>query len=172
MPNWTLTKLTPVSILMACASFGGPAWAGNVTFDISYVDEIQQTKPTVANYTVDQHVVVTLHDGNRVTEQRNWRSPSEAGTVGATGAFGETVPAGKFTVEWRVESQSSLIRYRGFPQHVEILKIAVSGASCEATIAHQLKSGFSEYERFDSHWAPVYYRSLRSSGVSCRVQEG
>jgi len=170
MPKWIVTTLAPAAILCVGAGAEGPALAGAVNFDIAYVDEVEQTKPTVANYTINQHVVVTLHDGNHVTEQRNWRTRAEAGAISSAGALGETVPAGKFTVRWRVESQNSLIRYREFPQHVEVLKIAVSGASCDVTISHQLKNGFSEYERFDSHWEPVYYRSLRSSGISCRVQ--
>jgi hypothetical protein len=143
-----------------------------VVFDLNYADEMQQTKPTVASYGVNQHVVVTLHDGNHVTEQRNWQSPGQSSAIGTTGAFGETVTPGKFSVKWRVEGANSLIRYREFPQHIVVLKIAVSGKNCEATISHNLKSGFNEYERIGAKWEPHFYSSLRSSGITCRVQEG
>lgn len=157
---------------MAVLCMSGPALAGDVVFDISYVDEIQQTAPKVATYNVNQHVVVTLHDGNRVSEQRNWTSPGDHASIGVSGALGETVPAGKFSVRWKVENENSLIRYREFPQHIETLRIRVSGKSCEASITHALKSGFKEYERFGSRWQPVYYSTLRSTGIVCRAQEG
>jgi hypothetical protein len=73
-----------------------------VTFDINYIDETEQTKPSVASCNVNQHVVVTLHDGNKVTEQRNWQSPGQSSAIGASGALGETVTPGKFTVHWKV----------------------------------------------------------------------
>jgi hypothetical protein len=148
-----------------------PAEAGDVTFIIQYIDEIEQVSPSVASYNVDQHVTVTLHDGNKVTEQRVWKSPNQSSSIGTAGAFGETVPAGKFSVKWKVESQNALIRYREFPQHIETMRIVVSGKTCEATISHELKKGFSEYERFGSGWKPAYYRSLRSSGITCSVKE-
>jgi hypothetical protein len=115
-------------------------------------------------------VIVTLHDGNRVTEQRVWQSPHQNGSIDVSAAFGHAEVAGKFSVKWNVVSASSLIRYREFPQHIEVLKIAVSGQTCEATISHNLKAGFSEYERFGENWKPYFYGSIRSSGITCRVQ--
>jgi hypothetical protein len=53
--------------LVFCAS--NPAWAENVVFTISYVDAVDQTKPIATSCTVDQRLTVTLHDGNKVTEQ-------------------------------------------------------------------------------------------------------
>jgi hypothetical protein len=158
--------------LFGAASFATPVLAGNVIFDINYIDETQQTKPSAASYNVTQHVVVTLHDGNKVTEQRNWRSSGQSSAIGASGALGETVTPGKFTIQWKVLGANSLIRYRVFPQHIEVLKIAVSGKNCEATISHNLKNGFNEYERFDMKWEPLFYSSLRSSNITCAVQEG
>jgi hypothetical protein len=167
--NQMMRWLAPI-FLVICVN--GPAFAGNVVFDITYVDETEQTKPSVTSYSVNQHVVVTLHDGNRVTEQRNWQSVGQSSAIEASGALGETVTPGKFTIQWKVVGANSLIRYRVFPQHVEVLKIAVSGKTCEATISHNLKPGFSEYERFGLKWEPRFYRSLQSSGIVCRVQEG
>jgi hypothetical protein len=149
-----------------------PVLAGNVVFDITYVDETEQTRPSVSSYNVDQHVVVTLHDGNKVTEQRKWQSVGQSSAIDASGALGETVTPGKFTIQWKVVGANSLIRYRVFPQHIEVMKIAVSGNTCEATISHNLKPGFTEYERFGLKWEPRFYRSLRSSGIACRVQGG
>src|SRR5450631_423061 len=149
-----------------------PASAENVVFTLSYVDEIQQTSPTVTSYTVDQHLTVTLHDNNKVTEQRNWKAPTDSASIGVNAAFGMKVPEGKFSVTWKVESQNSLIRYREFPQHIEILHIKVVSKNCEATVTHSLKKGFSEYERFNSKWQPTYYSALRSSGIICRVEAG
>jgi hypothetical protein len=149
-----------------------PALAGNVIFDLNYIDETVQTKPSVTSYTVNQHVVVTLHDGNKVTEDRNWQSAGHSSAIGASGALGETVTPGKFTIQWKVVGANSLIRYRVFPQHIEVLKISVTGKTCEATISHNLKQGFSEYERFNEHWSPLFYSSLHSSGVVCRVEGG
>ena len=158
--------------ISGAACLATPVLAGNVVFDITYIDEAEQTKPSVTSYNVDQHVVVTLHDGNKVTEQRNWQSVGQSSAIGASGALGETVTPGKFTIQWKVIGANSLIRYRVFPQHIEVMKIAVSGKTCEATISHNLKQGFSEYERFGAKWEPHFYRSLHSSGITCRVQEG
>jgi hypothetical protein len=157
-------------LLSLALCVNGPAFAGNVIFDISYIDETEQTKPSVTSYTVNQHVVVTLHDGNRVTEQRNWQSTSHSSQIAASGALGETVTPGKFTIQWKVLGANSLIRYRVFPQHIEVLKIGVTGKTCEATISHNLKQGYSEYERFNEHWSPLFYRSLHSSDIVCRVE--
>jgi hypothetical protein len=160
--------LAPI-FLALCVN--GPAFAGNVIFDINYIDETEQTKPSVTSYTINQHVVVTLHDGNKVTEQRNWQAAGQSAEIGASGALGETVTPGKFTIQWKVVGANSLIRYRVFPQHIEVLKIAVTGKTCEATISHNLKPGFSEYERFGLKWELRFYRSLRSSSIVCRLEE-
>jgi hypothetical protein len=117
-------------------------------------------------------VVVTLHGGNKVTEQRNRKSVGQSPAIGASSALGDTVTPGKFTIQWKVVGINSLIRYRVFPQHIEVMKIAVSGKTREATISHNLKQGFSEYERFGIKWEPHFYRSLHSSGILCRVEEG
>jgi hypothetical protein len=46
--------LAPI-FLALCVN--GPAFAGNVIFDINYIDETEQTNPSVASYSVNQHVV-------------------------------------------------------------------------------------------------------------------
>ncbi len=149
----------------------GAAEAGDLVFDITYVDVTRQTSPTVANYSVNQHVIVTLHDGNRVTERRAWQTPKEGSSISVEGALGANVSGGRFSVKWHVENPHSLIRYREFPQHIEVLHIAVSGRTCQATIDHKLKPGFSTYERFGAKWEPYYYTSLQSTGIACRVTE-
>jgi hypothetical protein len=170
MSKRSRSRLWSASIFIA-AWTSWPALAGNVVFDINYIDETVQTKPSATSYNVNQHVVVTLHNGNKVTEQRNWQSVGQSSAIDASGALGETVTPGKFSIQWKVVGPNSLIRYRVFPQHIEVLKIAVSGQTCEATISHNLKPGFNEYERFGAKWEPHFYSALRSSGIACRVQE-
>lgn len=166
----TVQQFVLGAALLLGATGSGSA-AGNVSFDINYIDQCQEISPKTTSYQVDQHVVVTLHDGNRVTEQRNWRSPGAAAGIATEGAMGSEVSALKFTIAWHVQSPSSLIRYRTFPQHVEVLHIAVSGQSCEVTIQHKLKPGFTTYERFDKQWASHIYSSLASTGITCRVSQ-
>jgi hypothetical protein len=172
MANSVATNLRLALILIGGVGTIGPAVAGNVVFDLHYIDEIQQNRPTVASYNVNQHVIVTLHDGNQVTEQRFWQSPVDSDSIGVSGAFGQKAAALKWSVKWKVVNANSLVRYREFPQHIEVLKIEVSGQTCVATITHNLKAGFSEYERFGKQWQPVFYSSLHSSGVTCSVHGG
>ncbi len=171
MQKRTLIKPLLLGAFLSFLGKAAPAEAADVGFDITYVDVVQQTSPTVANYSVNQHVIVTLHDGNRVTEQRAWQSPKQGSSISVEGALGANVSAGRFSVKWRVENQHSLIRYREFPQHLEVLHIAVSDRNCQATIDHKLKPGFSTYERFGAKWEPYYYSSLQSTGIVCRVTE-
>ena len=84
-------KTTFASLVVAYSAslfLAAPAQAaGNLVFDINYTDECQETSPNNANYGVKQHVVVTLHDGNRVTEQRSWQSPKTTGGLASEGAI-------------------------------------------------------------------------------------
>lgn len=145
------------------------ASAKDVGFDINYVDSMVETSPKSTAYSVNQHVVVTLHSDNHVTESRQWRAPGSSSEITLDSALGTDATARKFTVNWRVQSASSLIRYRTFPQHVEVMRIAVSGQTCRASIEHQLKPGFSSYERFGKSWESHIYSSIHSSGISCQV---
>ncbi len=166
-------KTTFASLVVAYSAslfLAAPAQAaGNLVFDINYTDECQETSPNNANYGVKQHVVVTLHDGNRVTEQRSWQSPKTTGGLASEGAMGSEVTAGRIAIAWHVQSQNSLIRYRTFPQHVETMHISVSGQTCEVAIEHKLKPGFNAYERFGNHWEPHFFSSLVSTGITCSV---
>ena len=173
MLNLNATRLWCALIFIAFVCADVPARAASVIFDIGYIDEIQQTKPTVASFSENQHLTVTLHDGHRVTEQREWRTPSQSGTVGKSSALGEKAAATDgHPIKWKVEGRNSLIRYRELPQHIEVVKIVVSGKNCEATISYVLKRGFSEYERFGSDGKPGFFGSLRASSITCSVQGG
>jgi len=160
-----LTFSISMSLLLATSARA----AGDLVFDINYVDECEEVSPNVANFPVTQHVVVTLHDGNRVTERRNWQSPRQSGAIATEGAMGAEVTAGRIAVAWHVQSQNSLIRYRTFPQHVEELHIAVSGQSCKATVQHRLKPGFNTFERFGRQWEEHFFSSIISTGITCAV---
>ena len=143
-----------------------------MTFDITYVDQMQGISPITGSFPVRVHAVVTLHNGNWVTEQRTWQSPIDSGSTTSEGVMGAEVAAGRgaeINVTWHVESATSLFRYRDYPQHVETLHITVSGQTCIATLQHRLKPGFTSYERFGRKEEPRYFSSVVSSGISCRV---
>ena len=154
-------------LLLTC--LGSTASAAGVVFDLSYVDQVQEISPITANYATNQHIVVTLREGNCVTEQHGWQSPKSAGKYGTEGAIGAAASAGQIKVTWHVENQNSLIRYAEYPQHIDTVHLMVSGQSCQATISRRLKPGFSTYERFNRDWSPVFFSSLTSSEIACRV---
>lgn len=171
MKNERKSYLIAAGLLLGAAFTSSPGWAKDAVFDINYVDSIVEISPNHSTYAVNQHVVVTLHSDNRVTEARQWRAPSIGAGITVEGALGADASALKFTIKWRVESANSLIRYRTFPQHVEVMRISVSGQSCQVSIEHNLKPGFSTYERFGKSWEPHFYSSLSSSGISCTVAQ-
>ena len=166
-----MIRASVIGAALALSATGSSSAAGDVSFDISYIDQCEEIAPKTTSYQVNQHVVVTLHAGNRVTEQRDWRAPGSSSAIATEGAIGSEVSTLKFTVAWHVQSPSSLIRYRTFPHHVEVLHIAVSGQSCEVTIQHRLKPGSTTYERFDNHWSSHMYSSIVSTGIACRVTQ-
>jgi hypothetical protein len=169
--NRTKPSIIGASGLLLWAAFPAHA-AGSVTFDITYVDQMQGISPITGSFPVHVHAVVTLHDGNWVTEQRTWRSPIDWGSTTSESAMGTEVAAGggaEINVTWHVESATSLFRYRDYPQHMETLHIAVSDQTCVATVQHRLKPGFTSYERFSRTGEPRYFSSVASSGISCRV---
>jgi hypothetical protein len=173
MPKRSRTRRSIIGApgLLLCAVFPAHA-AGSVTFDITYVDQMQGISPITGSFPVHVHAVATLHDGNWVTEQRTWQSPIDSGSTNSEGAMGAEVAAGggsPINVTWHVESATSLFRYRDYPQHVETLHISASGQNCGATVQHRLKPGFTSYERFSSKNEPLYFSSVVSSGISCRV---
>lgn len=170
MPKRTRTKAPSTSAagLLFCAAFPVHA-ADSVTFDISYVDQAQAISPVTGSFPVSVHDVVTLHNGNWVTEQRTWQSPVDGGSTTSESAMGAEVARGEINVTWHVESATSLFRYRDYPQHMETLHITASGQTCNATVQHRLKPGFTSYERFDAKGQPRYFSSVVSSGISCRV---
>lgn len=168
-----LPKFFPLAstVILAGLTVSSSAWPKDTVFDISYVDSVVQTAPTASTYAVNQHVIVTLHGDNRVTEARQWNSPNVASHITVEGALGSEAAALKFTVTWKVQSANSLVRYRVFPQHVEVMHISVTGQNCQVAIEHDLKRGFMTYERFGKSWEPYYYSSISSSGFNCQVTQ-
>jgi hypothetical protein len=144
---------------------------GEVKIQVKYHEMLEQVRPVAKSFVRNQDVEVTLHNGNQVTERREWSRPDgqTLGQAESEGVFGSAAGSGRMSVNWRVSGRNSLVRYFESPQHVEVLRINVSGHSCTASISQSLKPGFREYERLP-HGEPHYFSSIQATIDSCVIE--
>jgi hypothetical protein len=72
---------------------------------------------------------------------------------------------------FRVLDDNSLERRTESKDHITQLKIAVSGKTCRATMAIQLKPGFTEFEDFSrSLNVKAYYRDWKMTSSTCSIK--
>jgi hypothetical protein len=158
--------------LAAGLSVGAKAQTnGDLTIHIKIHELLDQVRPVPKGFARNQQLEITLHNGNQVTERREWSRPDgqTLGQAESEGAFGSVAASGRMTANWRVTGQNSLVRYLDGPQHVETLRISVSGHTCTASVTQTLKPGFHEYERF-AHGEPHFFSSIRSTVDSCVIE--
>jgi hypothetical protein len=171
--------MAPV-IRLASAAMAALLWASagasaqtnhDVKIEIKYHELLEQVRPVAEGFGRNHELEITLHDGNQVTERREWSRPDgqALGQAESEGAFGSSVASGRMTASWRVTGRNTLIRYLEGPQQVETLRINVSGPSCTASVTETLKPGFHEYERF-VRGEPHFFSFIHPTVDSCTIE--
>lgn len=159
--------------LVVLAVFAATPALAQASFEIIFVENLNEISPRTISYSLDRRVEVTLTTNGRVSERQFWRSRTASATTSHEGAFRQESSTGTyFRTSWRVGSASHLIRTREFASHVETMELRVSGQSCSITLSNQLKPGFSAYERFTNPTTKLRYSNISLGQNSCRVVQG
>ena len=164
--------LAATAAALLCASANATAQnAGEVKIQVKYHEYLEQVRPVAKGFVRNQEIEVTLHSGNQVTERREWSRPDgqTLGQAESEGAFGAAAGSGRMSVSWRVTGRNSLVRYLQAPQHVEVMRINVSGHTCTASVSNTLKPGFHEYERLP-HGEAHFFSSIQPTVDSCVIE--
>jgi hypothetical protein len=166
--NW----LAAATAALLCASAtAGAQNGGEVKIQVKYHEYLEQVRPVAKAFLRNQDIEVTLHNGNQVTERREWSRPDgqSLGQAESEGVFGSAAGSGRMSVNWRVSGRNSLVRNLEGPQHIEALRINVSGHSCTASVSYSLKPGFREYLR-TPHGELHYFSSIQATVDSCVIE--
>ena len=120
-----------VAVSIAAVVLGAPALAEQpvrVRVDYTYTART----PSGQTRTVDWTVGAELRGGNKVVDLVQGRSP---GTMNIT--RDESLGQGR----WKVAGKDSLVRVADWPNSQTIVRVYVTGQSCQATIESRLKPG-------------------------------
>lgn len=70
-----------------------------------------------------------------------------------------------------VADNNTLVRRTDYKDHVNTLKIAVSGKTCHATMTNELKPGFTSFEaRSTKFGTTASYKDWKMTSSTCRIQ--
>jgi hypothetical protein len=170
-PRNQLGAATVALLLLFMSAGAGAQNNGGVKIQVKYHEFLEQVRPVAKAFLRNQDIEVTLHNGNQVTERRSSSRP-DGQTVGqaeSEGVFGSAASSGRMIVNWRVSGRNSLVRNLEGPQHIEVLRINVSGHSCTASVSYSLKPGFREYLR-TPHGELHYFSSIQATVDSCVIE--
>ena len=160
---------------LALAALLLPAGAARaLEFVISYAEIQHEVRPRQATWTVNKSVKLRLEGGNTITE--GYTSRNNAGdsvNLSGQGRFrDEMVQGERSQTNWRVLDDNTLVRTWNRAQHVETIRVTVSGNTCQATIAYELKPGFKEYQTPSIRdGRPLYFSSFAAQNITCRAVE-
>ena len=164
-----------VVLLVGLALFGSAGAARaeerEFTVHVSYDEFQEEARPKPGRRVVKQNVAFTPLGGDalRVVVVR----------VSSLGVMSETaeVTLGKAgegplrNVRWSRPDAATYVRVQTTPTYVIRLTATITGQSCEAAVAYELKPGHTEYQmvRTRDPNEKTYMRTLRADQVTCWI---
>ena len=159
-------------LLAALSLMAGPARA--VEFVISYVETQHEVRPRQATWNVNKNLKLKLEAGGAIAEGYTSRNSSgDSVNLSGQGRFRDAMVHGEGNQSsWRVLDDNTLLRTWSRAQHVETMRVTVSGNTCKAAIAYELKPGFKEYQLPSIRdGRPLYFTALSAKDIACRAVE-
>lgn len=145
-----------------------------VEFVISYVETQHEVRPRQATWNVNKNLKLKLDSGGAISEGYTSRTNAgDTANLSGQGRFRDAMVHGEGNQSsWRVLDADTLVRTWTRPQHVETMRVTVSGNTCKATIAYELKPGFKEYLLPSIRdGRPLYFTALSAKDIACRAVE-
>jgi hypothetical protein len=143
-------------------------------FVISYVEIQHEVRPRQAIWSVNKSVTLKLSGDNTISEDYTSRTrDGRSASLSGEGKFRDTMVHGsQSATSWRVESADTLVRTWLRAQHIETMRVTVSGTNCSATISYQLKPGFTEYMMpAIRDRQPLYFSQVSAQSITCRAAD-
>jgi hypothetical protein len=143
-----------------------------VEFIISYVETQHEVRPRQATWNVNKNLKLKLETGGAISEGYTSRNNTgDTANLSGQGRFRDEMAHGEGNQSsWRVLDDNTLLRTWTRAQHVETMRVTVSGNTCKATIAYELKPGFKEYQLPSIRdGRPLYFTALSAKDIACRA---
>ena len=143
-----------------------------VEFVISYVETQHEVRPRQATWNVNKNLKLKLETGGAISEGYTSRNNTgDTANLSGQGRFRDAMVHGEGNQSsWRVLDDNTLLRTWSRAQHVETMRVTVSGNTCKATIAYELKPGFKEYQLPSIRdGRPLYFTALSAKDIACRA---
>jgi hypothetical protein len=145
-----------------------------VEFVISYVETQHEVRPRQATWNVNKNLKLKLETGGAISEGYTSRNNTgDTANLSGQGRFRDAMVHGEGNQSsWRVLDDNTLLRTWSRAQHFETMRVTVSGNTCKAAIAYELKPGFKEYQLPSIRdGRPLYFTALAAKDIACRAVE-
>jgi len=163
--DWTLARYGVLALGLA---FSTAATAGSVNFQIAFTGHVDCYRPiAMNNIPISGSGTGTMNTDGSASADLTETAFILSTQIHFEGRLGRSTPAPGGTAQVRVAGQHRLLLIWNLPNNQLVVTVNVTGQTCTASFAANLKPGKSEYSLFDGN---IYHYCGRPTPVSASCQ--